>query len=127
MFGPRSVSSTDPPTSAVERARGRHCSEAFLRLGFLQSRAEMLWTAHPPARLPFRFLSALAWLAGPLGLPGCTVGLPWWIRGGESACKVGDAQEMQVPSLGREHPLEEELATHSSILAWGAQSPQIVT
>ena len=34
---------------------------------------------------------------------------------------------MQVPSLGQEHPLEEELATHSSILAWGAQSPQIVT
>ena len=27
-------------------------------------------------------------------------------------------QEMQVPSLGREDPLEKELATHSSILAW---------
>ena len=27
-------------------------------------------------------------------------------------------QEMQVQSLGREDPLEEELATHSSILAW---------
>ena len=27
-------------------------------------------------------------------------------------------QEMQVPSLGREDPLEEEMATHSSILAW---------
>ena len=27
-------------------------------------------------------------------------------------------QEMQVPSLGQEDPLEEELATHSSILAW---------
>ena len=84
----------------------------------------MLWTARPPARLPFRFPSALA---GPLGLPGCTVGLPWWLHGGESACKAGDAQEMWLPSLGREHPLEEELATHSSILAWGAQSPQIVT
>ena len=28
-------------------------------------------------------------------------------------------QEMQVHLLGREDPLEEEMATHSSILAWG--------
>ena len=27
-------------------------------------------------------------------------------------------QETQVPSLGREDPLEEEMAAHSSILAW---------
>ena len=27
-------------------------------------------------------------------------------------------QEMRVPSLGREDPLEEKMATHSSILAW---------
>ena len=27
-------------------------------------------------------------------------------------------QEMQVQSLGREDPLEEGMATHSSILAW---------
>ena len=27
-------------------------------------------------------------------------------------------QEMQVPSLGQEDPLEEEMETHSSILAW---------
>ena len=27
-------------------------------------------------------------------------------------------QEMQFPSLGREDPLEEEMATHSSIIAW---------
>ena len=27
-------------------------------------------------------------------------------------------QETQVPSLGREDPLEEKMATHSSILAW---------
>ena len=25
---------------------------------------------------------------------------------------------MQVPSLGREDPLEEEMATHSRIIAW---------
>ena len=29
-----------------------------------------------------------------------------------------ETQEMQVQSLGREDPLKEELATHSSILAW---------
>ena len=27
-------------------------------------------------------------------------------------------QEMQVQSLGQEDPLEKEIATHSSILAW---------
>ena len=27
-------------------------------------------------------------------------------------------QEMQVQSLGQEDPLEEEMATHSSILVW---------
>ena len=27
-------------------------------------------------------------------------------------------QETRVPSLGREDPLEEEMATHSSVLAW---------
>ena len=27
-------------------------------------------------------------------------------------------QETQVPSLGQEDPLEQEMATHSSILAW---------
>ena len=38
-------------------------------------------------------------------------------------------QEMQVKSLGREDPLEEEMATHSSILTWkipwtiGCQAP----
>ena len=31
---------------------------------------------------------------------------------------VQERQEKQVQSLGREDPLEEEMATHSSILAW---------
>ena len=31
-------------------------------------------------------------------------------------------QEMQVQSLGQDDPLEKEMATHSSILAW--KSPQ---
>ena len=29
-----------------------------------------------------------------------------------------EMQEMQVQSLGQEDPLEEEMAPHSSILAW---------
>ena len=29
-----------------------------------------------------------------------------------------EMQETQVPSLDQEDPLEEEMATHSSILAW---------
>ena len=29
-----------------------------------------------------------------------------------------ETEEKWVPSLGREDPLEEEMATHSSILAW---------
>ena len=29
-----------------------------------------------------------------------------------------ESQEMQLPSLGWEDPLEEGMATHSSILAW---------
>ena len=29
-----------------------------------------------------------------------------------------ETQETQVQSLGREDPLEKELATHSSVLAW---------
>ena len=28
-------------------------------------------------------------------------------------------QEIQVRSLGQEEPLQKEMATHSSILAWG--------
>ena len=31
---------------------------------------------------------------------------------------VQELQEMQIQSLGQEAPPEEEMATHSSILAW---------
>ena len=30
-----------------------------------------------------------------------------------------ETQEMQVQSLGQDDPLEEEMAIHTSILAWG--------
>ena len=38
--------------------------------------------------------------------------------GGSVAKNPPAKQEMRVPSLGGEDPLEEERATHSSILAW---------
>ena len=40
--------------------------------------------------------------------------LPWWLSGKESAAM----QERRFPSLGREDPLEEGMATQSSILGW---------
>ena len=41
-----------------------------------------------------------------------------WLIGKKSTCKARDLQESWVPSLGGEDPLEEEMASHSSILTW---------
>ena len=38
--------------------------------------------------------------------------------GGSAVEKPPAVQEMQVGSLGQEDPLEEGMATHSSLLAW---------
>ena len=43
------------------------------------------------------------------------MGLPRWLSGKRIHLSM---QEMWVRSLGQEYPLEEEMATHSSILAW---------
>ena len=40
------------------------------------------------------------------------------VPGKEPACQCRKREEMWVQSLGREDPLEEGMATHSSILAW---------
>ena len=46
-------------------------------------------------------------------------GLPRWLSGKESTCQsMQEMEEMLIPSLGCEDPLEEGTATHSSILAW---------
>ena len=45
------------------------------------------------------------------------MGFPGGASGKESACQCR-RHEMQVRSLGQEDPLEEGMATHSSILAW---------
>ena len=39
----------------------------------------------------------------------------WWLSGKEPACRC---RRRSVPSLGREDPLQKEMATRSSILAW---------
>ena len=45
-----------------------------------------------------------------------TAGLPSWLSGKEYACQCG--RRRFHPWVGQ-IPLEEEMATHSSILAWG--------
>ena len=42
------------------------------------------------------------------------MGLLRWLSGKESACQAGNTGS----TLGREDPLEKEMAAHSSILAW---------
>ena len=44
--------------------------------------------------------------------------LALFILPGGSVVKNLPAQEMRVQPLDREHPLEKEMVTHSSILAW---------
>jgi len=45
------------------------------------------------------------------------VGFPGGVSGKEPTCQCR-SHETQVQSLGQEDPLEEGMATHSSILAW---------
>ena len=45
------------------------------------------------------------------------MGVHWWLSGKNSFAML-ETQETQFRSLGREDPLEWEMATHSSILAW---------
>ena len=43
--------------------------------------------------------------------------LPWWLSSKESAWDAKDTGD-SGQSLGQKDPLEEGMATHSSILAW---------
>ena len=45
------------------------------------------------------------------------LGSPNGSRGKESSCRAGDAGDVSS-ILGQEDPLEKEVATHSSVLAW---------
>ena len=48
----------------------------------------------------------------------CSIlGLPWWLRGKEPACNTGTTGDADsILGLGRFN--EEEMTTHSSMLAW---------
>ena len=48
-------------------------------------------------------------------MPPNSCGLPWWLSGKKIHLPI---QEINVRSLGWEDPLEKEVATHFSILAW---------
>ena len=52
-----------------------------------------------------------------MGLIYCYLPATWWLSGKEFA-SVKEMQETPAQSLGQEDPLEEGMATHSSILAW---------
>ena len=53
------------------------------------------------------------------GLPHCGQTLyPLGFPGGSDGKRLPIMQETQVRSLGQEDPLEKEMTTHSSILAW---------
>ena len=55
---------------------------------------------------------------GELLLPIGAEGLPRWLSGSRVYLPMQKMQEMPVLSLGQENAVEEEMATHSSILAW---------
>ena len=53
------------------------------------------------------------------GLVGwCPVGFPGGASGKELNCQCRRCKRLWVWSLGQEDPLEESMATHSSVLAW---------
>ena len=45
-------------------------------------------------------------------------GLPRWLTGKESACQGRRHRRCRFKTQGQEDPLEEQMATHSGILAW---------
>ena len=50
-------------------------------------------------------------------------GFPGGASGKEPACNAGDT-EHEASILGREDPLEKDMAAHSSILAWEIPWPE---
>ena len=53
----------------------------------------------------------------------CGLGLPQWLLV-KNPPAMQETWETQVWSLGQEDPLEKEMATHSSTLAWGIQQTE---
>ena len=80
-----------------------HCS---LKKAFLSLLA-ILWNS----MFSWRYLSLSPLLFTSL----LSSGLPWWLK---KVKRLLTLQETRVQSLGQEDPLEKEMATHSSTLAW---------
>ena len=53
-----------------------------------------------------------------LGSPRTKTGLPWWLSGKESACQCRRLKRAGLELWVGEDPLENEMATNSSGLAW---------
>ena len=70
---------------------------------------QMLAFAWPPQLICF-YLSSCTFMSL---IP--TYILPWWFTGKKIHLQM---QKMKIQSLGQEDPLEKEITTHSSILAW---------
>ena len=76
------------------------------------------WSGLPfpfPEDLPDSWIRTFPWRRDRLPTP-VFLGFPGGLDSKESTCNVGD--QLRVQSLSWEDPLEEGLATHSSILAW---------
>ena len=56
--------------------------------------------------------------ASVLGKQILTVTLDLSVSSGDEPVAMQEIQETLVPSLGREGPLKDSMATHSSVLAW---------
>ena len=91
------------------------CLESSMDRGAWQAmglqRVRYNWATHTHT-YSFRFFKC--WLSLSLSL---SLGLPWSLSGKESTCQSGDAGS--IPGWG--DPLEKEMITHSSILAWKIQ------
>ena len=85
-----------------------HCRRILYQLSHKGSKTTLEWVAYP-------FSSESSWSGIELVSPALQVdSLPTELSGKP----MQEIQKMWVQSLGREDPLEESVATHSSILAW---------
>ena len=73
---------------------------------------ETLWTIVHQAPLSVGFSRREYWTGLPCPPP---MDLPHWVKNPPATQEI---QQTRVQSLGRKDPLEEDMATHSSILAW---------
>ena len=89
---------------AFQKLTTVHCSRLMFR--FFQSYSSYIITVNQFLYrfLKFSYTTTITYLLGP----------PWWLSSQESRCM----QEIWVQFLGREDPLEKEMVTHRSILAW---------